>query len=269
MVFGPIEEYTIDDSMLRSTFMHGMARNRIFSPLDIPGCALWLEADRGITLDGSNKVSAWADQSGNGRHFINVTTSLRPLLSLNKIGGRPAVLWDGTSNVNLYHNNSNILRNVTGWTIFSVVKTDDISSKRPIFSAGNNDCSNARAMLLECYASSHMMGAGQRLDNDTRGQVELGTANTNPHILTLTGDYTNRALTLYENGRSVGQNPNWLTVGSSSDTNSLQIYAGRLPWGYFFYGGISVIAVYPYVVSLTDRQQFHNSYGLKYGITVA
>jgi len=38
-----------------------------FSPIDIAGISLWLKADAGVTLSGSN-VTAWADQSGNGNN---------------------------------------------------------------------------------------------------------------------------------------------------------------------------------------------------------
>ena len=38
-------------------------------PLAIAGCKLWLRADQGITVDGSNNVSQWNDLSGNGFNF--------------------------------------------------------------------------------------------------------------------------------------------------------------------------------------------------------
>lgn len=38
-------------------------------------------ADLGVTVDGSNRVSAWADQSGNGKHFTQGTAGLQPLWS--------------------------------------------------------------------------------------------------------------------------------------------------------------------------------------------
>ena len=41
---------------------------RTFTPASLPGLILWLRGDMGITLAGA-KVSAWADQSGNGNDF--------------------------------------------------------------------------------------------------------------------------------------------------------------------------------------------------------
>lgn len=51
-----------------------------FSPADLSGLALWLDAsDAGsLTLDGSNNVSQWNDKSGNARHVTQATTLNRP-----------------------------------------------------------------------------------------------------------------------------------------------------------------------------------------------
>ena len=43
-----------------------------FDPSNLSNLLLWLKADAGVTYDGSNLVSVWADQSGNG----NDATSL-------------------------------------------------------------------------------------------------------------------------------------------------------------------------------------------------
>lgn len=61
-----------------------------FSPLQLPGLALWLRADRGITLNGSN-VSGWADLSGNGNDVSQSTTASQPPYVASGINGRPAV----------------------------------------------------------------------------------------------------------------------------------------------------------------------------------
>jgi len=49
-----------------------------WSPRSLPGLALWLDAAKGITLNGTT-VSAWADQSGHGNHVTQTaTTSKQP-----------------------------------------------------------------------------------------------------------------------------------------------------------------------------------------------
>lgn len=72
---------------------------RAVSPRTIAGSklALWLRADRGIT--GSSNVSTWADQSGNGRDFTQGTLSKRPDFTAAIIGGKPAIYFNGTSDI--------------------------------------------------------------------------------------------------------------------------------------------------------------------------
>lgn len=60
----------------------------------------WYRADLGITLVGS-KVSAWADQSGNGNHLSQSTDALRPayVASVATRGNCPAVHTTGATYV--------------------------------------------------------------------------------------------------------------------------------------------------------------------------
>lgn len=65
-----------------------------FSPQDLNGLYLWLRADAGVTYDGSNNVSAWADQSGNGKNATASGTQ-RPLYVNSDINGMPVISFDG------------------------------------------------------------------------------------------------------------------------------------------------------------------------------
>ena len=76
------------------------------------GLSLWLKADAGVTLSGSN-VTAWADQSGNGNNFTPASGTV--VKSNNIIGSNPAILFDGGS---LVGNNID-----TAKTIYAVIKT--------------------------------------------------------------------------------------------------------------------------------------------------
>jgi hypothetical protein len=41
-----------------------------FNPASISGLKLWLKADAGVTVDGSNRVTQWSDQSVSGYNFV-------------------------------------------------------------------------------------------------------------------------------------------------------------------------------------------------------
>ena len=68
-----------------------------FDPKSISGLFIWLKADAGVTADGSNAVSAWADQSGSGNNFAQSTSTAKPTLTANAQNNKPAIVFDGTS----------------------------------------------------------------------------------------------------------------------------------------------------------------------------
>jgi uncharacterized protein (TIGR02597 family) len=59
------------------------------------GLALWLKADAGVTTGTSNKVSAWADQSGFHNDAAQSLSNRQPILVASAINGHPAVRFSG------------------------------------------------------------------------------------------------------------------------------------------------------------------------------
>ena len=63
-------------------------------PSDISGLGLWLKADAGVSLSGSN-VTAWADQSGNNLNFSSLTgvgqATEYPSIVSSGIAGKPSM----------------------------------------------------------------------------------------------------------------------------------------------------------------------------------
>lgn len=74
------------------------ARRDAFTPASISGCILWLRADLGVTTTPS-KVSAWADQSGNGNDFVQATDARRPTYTASdaNFNGLPVVTGVATA----------------------------------------------------------------------------------------------------------------------------------------------------------------------------
>lgn len=77
-----------------------------FSPLDVPGLALWFDAGAGLftTAAGSTPATAnadpvgrWEDQSGKGRHATQATAGQRPTLATAFVNGRPALAFSAAS----------------------------------------------------------------------------------------------------------------------------------------------------------------------------
>lgn len=78
-----------------------------FSPLNLPGLVLWLDASDlnsmydattgGSLVASGNGVARWQDKSGNGRHATQGTANNRPTLNTNKQNGLPALTFDGSN----------------------------------------------------------------------------------------------------------------------------------------------------------------------------
>lgn len=66
---------------------------RFWSPLDIAGCKFWARADMGITMNSSNAVSLWADQSGAG-HDASPGSGNQPTWIASVFNNAPAVNFD-------------------------------------------------------------------------------------------------------------------------------------------------------------------------------
>jgi len=77
-----------------------------FSPSDISGLQLWLDATTGlfdatsggseVTTDGSS-VARWEDQSGNGRHATQTTSNNRPVLKTAVKNSKNVIRFDGSN----------------------------------------------------------------------------------------------------------------------------------------------------------------------------
>jgi hypothetical protein len=90
-----------------------------WSPVDL-GAALrlWLKADVGITLNGSD-VAAWADQSGNGFNLVQATAAQQPAYNATGFNGRPTVdfVESDTNNLQSAHNVAFSLGTASSWFI--------------------------------------------------------------------------------------------------------------------------------------------------------
>jgi hypothetical protein len=65
-------------------------------PTTISDLALWLKADTGVTLNGSN-VSVWQDQSGGSNNAVAKTGGVTVVE--NSLNGKPVLRFDGSSNL--------------------------------------------------------------------------------------------------------------------------------------------------------------------------
>ncbi len=78
---------------------------RIYSPLSVSGCQLWLDAWEASSLftstaettqcTNTSVVGRWKDLSGNGRHCDQATAGNKPTYQTGGLNSRPSVRFDG------------------------------------------------------------------------------------------------------------------------------------------------------------------------------
>jgi hypothetical protein len=75
---------------------HGTAK-KLFSPSEISGMNLWLDATDSSTITASsNSVSQWRDKSGSNHHFEQSTAGNQPTTGSASINGKNAMSFDGS-----------------------------------------------------------------------------------------------------------------------------------------------------------------------------
>ena len=68
------------------------------APVPTNGLSLWLRADAGVTTGADGKVSAWANEGSTVKATAGLP-EMRPRLVQNAIGGKPAIHFDGGTNM--------------------------------------------------------------------------------------------------------------------------------------------------------------------------
>jgi hypothetical protein len=66
-----------------------------FSPDQLPGLALWLDASVGITANAAHAISGWTDRSVHHNDAAQITAANQPVLVNQVINGRPAIHFNG------------------------------------------------------------------------------------------------------------------------------------------------------------------------------
>jgi len=99
---------------------HITSKSSAWFPTNLPGCILWLDAGQGITKDGSNYISLFADQSGQANNASQATGANQPLWVDNQLNGKPIVRFDGSNDFMEFA--SGFMYNWTDVSLFIVLK---------------------------------------------------------------------------------------------------------------------------------------------------
>jgi hypothetical protein len=237
---------------------------RPFQPIDIAGCALWLDAaDRNtMTFSLGNNISTWNDKSSSG--LIGTAFNI-PNQTPNSINGLPAVVFSSGTQYIDYGNNLNLGTN--GVYVFTVAKYDNTSDGTIVGKSSARGLAG-RWSLLRIYGSTDMLA-------DAAGSgVQSGYTDNSTLTQLISGYWDRSNVVMRQNGTQRN------SVGLSSSTNlsnsdslfvgAYQSSSGGGPptGGLYFIGKIGEIIVYipPNPLTVNQIQQVESYLAWKWGL---
>ena len=220
------------------------------------GLSLWLKADAGVTLSGSN-VTVWADQSGNGQNATAVVSYRPTFVSTDaQFNNKPSILFDGVGN---------------SFVIPSI--NFNINTNNSIFVAFRVSNGATGTFLTQGGAGNYFIGIADNAlnisDSNTVAILLAGLASDNTkNIVSATNN--NYSFTLYQNGSQVGDTTVYnefindgteMLIGGDTGT----VNRGQAD-SYWLNGKMAEIIVYNRAVTTPERQQVEAYLNIKYAI---
>lgn len=217
---------------------------RPFSPLDVSGCSLWLDAadSTTLTLSGSN-VTQWNDKSGNGRNAAST--------SADATFSNSGLLFSNNFYTTTYPANP---VNETFFTIFTTASTLNSSSNGLIGSQNGG-----RVILVGHGGNSNQFGVNASGVSSGAGITGLTTSTRFLGIIQISNT-TSTSASL--NGGSLTA-PVTITAFTAGTTTTI----GReTSTQYAFNGIVHELLAYSAVLTTTERQQVEGYLADKWGL---
>ena len=145
---------------------------------------IWLKSDIGITKDGSDLVSTWADQSGNGNDATAIGTS-RPLFVASQLNGIASILFDGGNDFMTFGDILDTVLQGTSakFSLYIVAKMNAINSVQTFLSKESDGSNNSGFIwFVNDISSTNRVGTLIRNGDRTlsfreRSTADVGTTN--------------------------------------------------------------------------------------------
>ena len=250
-----------------------LRRHRSFSPSNIAGLSLWLDATTGlfdatsggsaVTTDGGS-VARWEDQSGNGRHITQSTLASQPILKTAIQNGKNIIRFDGTNDI--LRRSGAFVHAQGAATIFVVVSATTAGVNRRLMCEGRTTRTNPLYMPI-ISGNATLFQVLYRLDNGTipLNNPSFGTAfnGTGFKLVCALDSGTNFAGFI---NKVTTNNQNYSRGTVTLDTFSIGGWATTIERD-FFPGDVAEVIIYNTALGTTDRQSVENYLYSKWGLT--
>jgi len=232
--------------------------NAANAPVPTSGLSLWLRADSGVTSGADGKVSAWAVEGSPVKAEAKAPEQ-QPTLAQNAIGGKPAIHFDGGTQI-LEANIDIDPAASPELTVISVFtsETDASTPLRKLYGADDGGYDRAAGLDDRGEAMNYTIFGG---GGGVIGIMKLA-ANT-PYLTVDSYDQPKKKLNVWINGAPVKQNVD-VDHGAALD----KFYIGGTgtvyhePW----FGNVAEMLVYHRVLTDEERKKVEDYLAAKYGL---
>ena len=234
------------------------------SPWPVPtvasGLRSWFSANLGVVKDGSNRVSQWADLSGQGFHVAQ-SGALEPMWVPSVANSQPMMQFDGST----YLKTKLAVDETAGSNDLTVITVALPGSSQPAYaSLVDLSSDTAHGFVLGQLGSGTNQFQLWFMDSGQSGWYSGPTANTSAsqvQIVSVVKNGTTAAA--YLNGASQGSG----TVPATMLSPTAALAVGNRASGlYGFNGQVAEVLVYNRALSDTERASIETTLSAKYGI---
>jgi general secretion pathway protein G len=152
------------------------------APLCLNNLEVWLDANRGVTLNGS-AVSTWADRSGNNNNATQSTPASQPLYVANALNNQAGISFDGSSDWLLLPFNNSFSDDFTVYIVW--------------YDSGVYSDSYAQIFQDTTGPGLHNFGGTVYIADGVSG---VGYSKAPPYTIITSGIYAQANSRIYENG---------------------------------------------------------------------
>lgn len=217
---------------------------------------LRLQLTAGSVAPGTNnKVSVWADQSGNTNNAYQNSTSSQPLLVASELNGRPVIRFDGSDD---YLNLPNVMSLAAAGEIIVVLKVPDAFGSRinALWNFGNRNGSSyySGGRRMDDFGSVGNFSGNEFYSSPSASAV----AQFHYYNISMDGDglWVDR-LNGLERQRRTGQTPSF---------RSSPLIGSRGGYGEYLQGDIAEILVFDKALSEKEREAAYVYLNSKYAL---
>jgi hypothetical protein len=230
---------------------------RVFQPIDINTCRLWLDAADASTVQTSGaNVTTWLDKSGSGLNFSQATTARQPTYSVGTLNGQNGILFTGAGTngaATLSLSNAGFTLTQGAYSIFVVARQN---ASAPSYTGYNYLLKGSLTdgfLFFGNHSSKNFAtftSPNSTTWNDTNSNSPPVSTSNNPLLLGMT--VSNTVLTPYYSG--IAQNTKTGTTGAFTG-----MVLGDAPFPTFsgqnWNGVICEICIFNSTLTTSQRQQ--------------